>query len=114
MKGNEWQRHQTFSEFTGLGIPLELISIAENGGDEIIIMPAGEARTPHFGPEPNRLYLADGGTLFSINLDGGDRRDHIHITGPNGTSFRDEAPGAEDVRISPDGKYVLAKVIKQL
>jgi len=114
LKGNEWQRHQTFSEFTGLGIPLELISIADNGGDEIIIMPAGEARTPHFGPEPNRLYLADGGTLFSVNLDGGDRRDHIHITGPNGTSFRDEAPGAEDVRISPDGKYVLAKVIKQL
>ncbi|MFT6401471.1 MAG: Tol biopolymer transport system component [Pseudohongiellaceae bacterium] len=114
LKGNEWQRHQTFSEFSGLGIPLELISIAQDGSDEILVMPAGDARTPHFGPEPNRLYLADGGTLFSVNLDGGDRRDHIHITGPNGTSFRDEAPGAEDVRISPNGKYVLAKVIKQL
>lgn len=114
LKGNEWMRHQTFSEFTGLGIPLELISIAENGDDETLIMPADGARNPHFGPESDRLYLADGGTLFSINLKGGDRRDHIHISGPRGTSFRDEAPGAEDVRISPNGKHVLAKVIQQI
>lgn len=114
LKGNEWLRHQTFSEFTGLGIPLELISIAEDGDDETLIMPAGDARKPHFGPELDRLYLAEEGTLFSVNLNGGDRRDHIHITGPRGTSFRDEAPGAEDVRISPDGKHVLAKVIKQV
>jgi Tol biopolymer transport system component len=114
LKGNEWMRHQTFSEFTGLGIPLELISIAEDGDDEALIMPAGDARKPHFGPEADRLYLAEDGTLFSVNLKGGDRREHIHISGPRGTSFADEAPGAEDVRISPDGKHVLAKVIQQI
>ena len=114
LKGSEWMRHQTFSEFTGLGIPLELISIDENGDNETLIMPVGDARNPHFGPEFDRLYFAESGTLFSINLDGGDRRDHIHITGPRGTSFTDEAPGAEDVRISPNGKHVLAKVIKQI
>ncbi len=114
LKGNEWMRHQDFSEFTGIGVPLELISVDEDGGDEKVIMPAGDARKPHFGPEPDRLYMAEQGTLFSINLNGGDRRDHIHITGPLGTSFDDEAPGAEDVRISPDGHYVLAHVIKQV
>jgi hypothetical protein len=77
-------------------------------------MPAGDARKPHFGPESDRLYMAEEGTLFSINLNGGDRRDHIHITAPLGTSFAEESPRAEDLRISPDGKYVLAHVIKQV
>lgn len=114
LKGSEWMRYQTYSEFTGLGIPLELISIAEDGTNETLVMPVGDARHPHFGPESDRLYFAEEGTLFSINLDGGDRRDHIHISGPRGTSFREDAPGAEDVRISPDGEHVLAKVIKQI
>ena len=114
LKGNEWMRHQDFSEFTGIGVPLELISLDEDGGDEQVIMPAGEARKPHFGPESDRLYMAEEGMLFSINLNGGDRRDHIQLTAPLGTSFTDEAPGAEDVRISPDGNYVLAHVIKQV
>lgn len=114
LKGNEWMRHQTFSEFTGLGIPLELVSMDAEGDEERTIMPVGDARRPHFGPESDRLYMADAGTLFSVNLAGGDRREHIHITGPRGTSFRDEAPGAEEVVLSPDGKHVLAKVIKQV
>lgn len=114
LRGNEWMRHQTYSEFGGLGIPLELISIDEDGGDETTIMEVGDARVPHFGPESDRIYFSEDGTLFSVNLEGGDRRDHIKVTGPRGSRFSESAPGAEELRISPDGSMVLAHVIKQV
>ena len=114
LRGNEWMRHQTYSEFGGLGIPLELFSVDEDGGDEQAILEIGDARVPHFGPEEDRIYLSDEGTLYSVNLDGGDRREHIKVTGPRGNRFPEEAPGAEELRISPEGNYVLAHVIKQV
>lgn len=40
MRGNEFMRHQTFSEFTGLGIPLELVSLPADGGEQTTILPA--------------------------------------------------------------------------
>ena len=114
LRGNEWMRHQTYSEFGGRGIPLELFSVDEDGGDEQAILEIGDARVPHFGPEEDRIYLTDEGTLFSVNLDGGDRREHIKVTGPRGNRFPEEAPGAAALRISPEGNYVLAHVIKQV
>ncbi|MDD9891850.1 MAG: amidohydrolase family protein, partial [Gammaproteobacteria bacterium] len=114
LRGNEWMRHQTYSEFGGLGVPLELFSVDEDGGDEQVVLEIGDARVPHFGPEDDRIYLSEEGTLFSVNLQGGDKREHIKVTGPRGNRFPEEAPGAEELRISPDGNYVLAHVIKQV
>ena len=114
LRGNEWMRHQTYSEFGGLGVPLELFSVDEDGGDEQTVLEIGDARVPHFGPEEDRIYLSEEGTLFSVNLEGGDRREHIKVTGPRGNRFPEDAPSAEELRISPDGNYVLAHVIKQV
>ena len=114
LRGNEWMRHQTYSEFAGLGVPLELFSVDADGGGEQVVLEVGDARVPHFGPEDDRIYLSKEGTLFSVNLQGGDKRDHIKVTGPGGNRFSEEAPGAEELRISPDGNYVLAHVIKQV
>ncbi|NKB33199.1 MAG: amidohydrolase family protein [Pseudomonadales bacterium] len=107
-------RHQTYSEFGGLGIPLELMSVDEDGGDEQVVLEVDEARIPHFGPEEDRIYLTEEGTLYSINLAGGDRRNHIKVTGPRGNRFPEDVPGAEELRISPAGDFVLAHVIKQV
>jgi len=114
LRGNEWMRHQDYSEFSGLSIPLELVSVGENASEELVVLEAGEARVPHFGPEADRIYLSEEGTLFSINLSGGDRQDHIKVTGPKGNRFPEDAPGAEELRISPDGNFILAHVIKQV
>ena len=114
LRGNEWMRHQDYSEFSGLSIPLELISIHHAGKDESVVLEAGDARVPHFGPESDRIYLSEAGTLFSINLNGEDRRNIIRVSGPKGNRFAKDAPGAEELRISPDGNFVLAHVIKQV
>jgi len=114
MRGNEFMRHQTFSEFTGLGIPLELISLPAAGGDQTVIKPAAGARSPHFGSDPSRIYLYDDKGLFSIQLNGSDRKEILVVTGPRGNRRTEEPPQAEAVQMSPDGKHVLALVNKQV
>ena len=114
MRGNEFMRHQTFSEFSGLGIPLELVSLPSNGGDQAVIIAARGARNPHFAADSERVYLYDESGLFSIQRDGSDRREELVVTGPRGTSLDEEPPKAEMVKISPDGKYALAFLIKQV
>lgn len=115
MRGNEYQRHQTFSEFTGLGVPLDLISLPADGGDISVIASANGARTPHFSADPGRIYLYSGDALISLRFDGSDKREHLIVELPRGSrNFSDDAPKAEDVRISPDGTHALAFGIKQL
>ena len=114
LRGNEWMRHQTFSEFTGLGIPLELVSVSIEDGHIQVIMPAGAARTPHFGPEPDRLYMYDQQTLFSVQLDGADRRNHLIVHAPSGNRNHADSSRAEEVRISPTGRHAIAHINKQV
>ena len=114
MRGNEYMRHQTFSEFTGLGIPLELVSLPASGGEQTVIISAGSARGPHFTNDENRVFMSDEAGLFSIQLDGTDRREELVVTGPRGNRRGEEPPKAESIRISPDGKHALAFVNKQI
>ncbi len=114
MRGNEYMRHQTFSEFTGLGIPLELVSLPAAGGVQTVIKPALGARSPHFGADANRVFMVDDAGLFSTQLDGSDRREELVVTGPRGNRRDEEPPKAESVRLSPDGRHALAWVNKQI
>jgi len=114
MRGNEYMRHQTFSEFTGLGIPLELISLPSGGGEPTVVTSANGARSPHFGTDDERVFLVDEAGLFSIQLDGTDRREELVVTGPRGNRRGEKPPMAESIRVSPDGTHVLAFVNKQI
>jgi len=114
MRGNEYMRHQTFSEFTGLGIPLELVSLPANGGAQTVITSSKDTRYPHFGDDHGRVFLVDESGLFSLQLDGTDRREELVVTGPRGNRRSEKPPQAESVQISPDGRHALALVHKQV
>ena len=114
MRGSEFMRHQTFSEFGGLRISLDLISLPSDGGPQTIISTLDGARYPHFGAAGDRVFMYDEAGLFSIQLDGTDRRDELVVTAPRGNRRGEEPPKAESVRISPDGRYALAHAGKQL
>jgi hypothetical protein len=114
MRGNEYMRHQVHSEFGGVEIPLELVTLPASGGAQTVITAARGARNPHFAANSDRIYLYDEEGLFSIKLDGSDRREELVITGPRGISMQEEPPKAEMVKISPDGKHALAFAIKQV
>jgi Tol biopolymer transport system component/imidazolonepropionase-like amidohydrolase len=80
----------------------DLKYIPANGGAMVHIAPA-QGRFPHFSDDPNRVYLSSGQGLFSIRLDGFDRRVHARITG-KGTP--PQQPSAGQMMISPDRSRV--------
>ncbi len=101
---------------------MDLVSIPSGGGDASLILPARGLGKPHFGSDPERIFLylsppgfGDGAEhgLVSLRFDGTDRRQHLKVVGP-GIYFNEEPIGANDARMSPDGSWALAHVGNQL
>jgi Tol biopolymer transport system component len=113
LRGNPYMRQQTFSEFGGLRIPLDLIWLPAAGGDVELVVPARGVGAPHFTGDPNRIYVYSDDGLISLRYDGTDRRTHLKVTGP-GRPGMPRPPAADRVMISPDGKWALASVNNQL
>lgn len=108
-----WQSRQEVETEWGGSEPvgLELVAISTSTGEARPILQARGFGRPHFGPEPDRIYVNSRDGLISVRFDGSDRRTHLKVVGK--TTAPDPAP-ASDVRLSPDGKYVLAAVSTQL
>ncbi len=101
----------------GAGLLADLIWVPAEGGDASVILPARGAGRPHFGPEPDRIYVYSGsGGLVSVRYDGTDRRTHLKVIGKQWFIPPTPAEGApaEDVHLSPDGQWALALVSDQL
>lgn len=100
------------SDFMGPQPGLDIVWLPATGGDVTMISPSRFAGRPHFGPEPDRVYAYSGADgLFSMRFDGSDRKTVVRVTGRS----RGPMPApASDVRISPDGNYLLARVTNQL
>src|SRR6185436_10614611 len=108
-----WQSRQEVETEWGASEPvgLELVTISAATGEVKSILQARGFGRPHFGPEADRVYVNSRDGLFSVRFDGTDRRTHLKVVGK--TSAPEPAPASE-VRISPDGKHVLAAVSTQL
>lgn len=123
LRGNAYQRRQTFSEFGGLRIPLDLVWLPaqvavddadREGSREIhLVAPARGLGAPHMTDDPDRIYVYAEEGLTSLRYDGTDRRVHLRVTGPKSPRAR-KPPPAEQILMRPDGKWALAKVSKQL
>lgn len=108
-----WQSRQEIESEWGNSEPagLELVAISAATGEATPILPARGFGRPHFGPEPDRVYVNSRDGLFSVRFDGTDRRTQLKVVGK--TTAPEPAPASE-VRISPDGRHVLAAVSTQL
>ena len=100
----------------------DVVWLPARGGRARVIIPSRSYGTPHFGPEPDRVYLyvsaglfAANGTsgLMSVRYDGSDRRMLLTATGPGIYRAVDEV-GAADIRLSPDGRHALVHHANQL
>ena len=111
LRGNEYMRHRTDSEFGGLRIPLDLVWLPSTGGDVELIVPARGLGFPHFASDPDRVFVYSNDGLVSLRYDGTDRRAHLRVTGPG----RGPTPSAAEAALmSPDGRWALAAVNNQL
>lgn len=112
LRGNAFQRQQTFSEFGGLRISLDLVWLDADGGPVNLVSPARGLGVPHFGADPERIYVYSRDGLISLRYDGTDRRTHLKVTGPS--TGGPNPPPAQAVLLRPDGAWALAAVNNQL
>lgn len=113
LRGAKQSRLEMESEFGGGARGLDLVEIPLTGGDPRVVLASRASGRPHFGPEPDRIYIYGQQGLQSLRFDGSDRRVLLKVNGANlrGTP---EPPPARDVRISPRGDRALAEVEGQL
>ena len=97
----------------GSGAVLDLVWIPAEGGDATVISPARGASGPHFARESDRIYLTTHQGLVSMRFDGTDRRTHLMVTGKTAYSPGEPEP-AEQIVLSPNGRWALARVSTQL
>jgi len=107
---------EQFDEWDVTPVNLDLIWLPSEGGDATLILPARGAAHPHFGPEPDRVYVSSDAGLLSLRYDGTDRRTIVKVVGKVWFPDPDKPDGApaDDIRISPDGKWALAQVSNQV
>jgi len=112
LRGNAYDRDNSTFDFGVAGSP-DLIWLPADGGPANLIIPARGAGKPHFTHEKDRIYLYTEGGLISLRYDGTDRRTHLQVKAPP-LGFSDEPGPADEVRVSPDGNWVLAHIMNQL
>ena len=79
----------------------ELLLVPATGGDLTVIGPAEGGRFPHFTNDPDRVYLTGSSAgLYSLQLDGSDRRTHLKV---NGRGAGANPPPASQIMLSPTG-----------
>lgn len=97
---------------TNPGAQRDLIALDVDDGTPRVVLAGSGFGGVHFGEATDRVYLY-GGNLFSVRLDGTDRRDHLRVTG-QGLYFATEPVPARNMRLSPNGRYALARSQEQL
>ncbi len=120
LRASAYERANRASDW-GQGIGTDLVQVALAHGETSLIAHAPNLYDPHYGPEIDRIYLyewpglftAGDAGLYSIRLDGTDRRKHVDVSGPGIYNTKTTLP-ASRIRISPNGRHVLVKQANQL
>ena len=88
----------------------ELAWLPADGGKLTRIAFISPGGRPHFSSDPSRIYVYDPHDgLVSMRYDGTDRRVHFKVTGYKAPVEGADPDPADEVRISPDGRRVIAQ-----
>jgi Tol biopolymer transport system component len=101
---------------TGAVVGSDVVWLSARGGEANLVLPSRGLSRPHFGPDPERIYLhASGGSggLVSIRYDGSDRRNILSVKGPGIYGAEEDVP-AEFMQLSPDGLHALVRHANQV
>ncbi|PYP72499.1 MAG: amidohydrolase [Gemmatimonadetes bacterium] len=96
------------TEHSGPGYELAWMPAA--GGASTRITPLGNVGRPHFGRDPDRIFIYDAGDgLVSMRYDGTDRRAYLKVTGYTYPGPGAEPDPADEILVAPDTDRVLAQ-----
>ncbi|MFO1467431.1 MAG: amidohydrolase family protein [Steroidobacteraceae bacterium] len=101
------------SELLRWTLPADLVTLPAHPPAVAMVARGSFGGTPHFATDPGVVFLLGAGGLHAMRLDGSD--DHLvaNVTGPN-WYFAEGRASADDLRISPDGRWLLAQLWQQL
>ncbi|MCP3730917.1 amidohydrolase family protein [Sphingomonas sp. MG17] len=106
-------RQQTSFEF-GTVRPAELVAIPAAGGAPRVVTRGRLGQKPHFvNGQPGTAYLLTGDGLSAVDLASGATRLVAAVKGAP-YYFTETLANADDLRISPDGKWIAAQTSEQL
>ncbi len=111
LESSNYERMHNFLEFG----PREanVIRLSAAGGNTTVIASGVLSGTPQFTQQKNIFYIYCQHGLYSVALDGSGRKRVLQVNGP-GFYFQEGTVAADDVKISPDGKWVLAQIVQQI
>ncbi|MGD8817363.1 MAG: amidohydrolase family protein, partial [Acidobacteriota bacterium] len=108
---------RNFEDATGtraFGAAVDLVWIPAAGGAWTLIAPTDGRTNPHFGSDPERIYLNQRGEgLISIRWDGTDQKAHLQVRG-RAEPGAQNAPTADWIEMAPMGSKALAQVGQDL
>lgn len=106
-------RQQSSFEF-GTVRPGELVAFASSGGAAHVVTRGTLGQRPHFAEgRADIAYLLGGEGLIAVDLASGDHKPVVTVKA-QGYYFSDRLSDADDIRISPDGKWIAAQASEQL
>jgi imidazolonepropionase-like amidohydrolase len=91
----------------------ELVRVTLDGGPERVLASGSMGGKPHFGTGGDVVYLSMMDGLNAVRLDGGGQRSLVRVVGP-GWYFSEAPLPADDLRLGPDGRWLLAQNAQQL
>jgi len=110
IRSGQQERLDTFMEYGQLR-DAELVALPVEGGTARVVTRGTIGGRPQFAA--GTAYLFTDAGLQPIDLAHGTRGPAVQVKGP-GWYFQDGAVPVDDLRISPDGKWLLAMVAQQL
>lgn len=110
IRSGQQARLDTYMEYGKLR-DAELVELPAAGGPARVILHGTIGSRPQFAG--GKIYVLTEDGLDSINLATGQRKLAVSVKGP-GWYFQNGAVPVDDVRISPDGQWLLAQVAQQL
>jgi hypothetical protein len=112
--------HDRLAREDGVGtvVGSDVVWLPARGGGANMVVPSRGLSRPHFGPDPDRIYLhisrsGGNGGLVSVRYDGTDRQNVVSAKGPGAYGAEDEVP-AEFMQLAPDGRHALIKHANQV
>lgn len=105
-------RRTTYMEYGQLR-DADLVVLPLDGGEPHTLLSGRIGGTPHFAADPSEVIFNSDKGVEVVSLAGGARRLVTQANGPN-WYFASGPTAADDLRVSPDGRWALAQIAHQL
>jgi Tol biopolymer transport system component len=91
----------------------ELVEIPLDGGSPRVLASGPMSGDPHFTADPGAVFVNTGKGLERVARDGSGHEVVLQVNGP-GYYFLEDEVDADEIRLSPDGRFALVQANQQL